>query len=79
MIMIVDDRRPGLIQERFMPILELHDWSVTAAYITDPDSLNWAWELMDQLVATGRVDIQSLGYSGQLYIVEGTDDEKILD
>jgi peptidoglycan/xylan/chitin deacetylase (PgdA/CDA1 family) len=77
MIMIVDDRRPGVIQERFMPVLDQYDWSVTSAYITDPDSLMWAWELMDQLFATGRVDIQSHGYSGQLYIVEGTTEEEI--
>jgi hypothetical protein len=77
MIMIVDDRRPGLIQERFMPVLDQFDWSVTAAYIADPDSLHWAWELMDQLHATGRVDIQSHGYSGQLYMVESTSEEDI--
>jgi peptidoglycan/xylan/chitin deacetylase (PgdA/CDA1 family) len=77
MIMIVDDRRPGVILERFMPVLDQYDWSVTAAYITDPESLNWAWELMDQLNETGRVDIQSHGYSGQVYIVESTTEEEI--
>jgi hypothetical protein len=77
MIMIVDDRRPGVIQERFLPKLDQYDWTVTAAYITDPDSLIWAWELMDQLHETGRVDIQSHGYSGQVYIVESTTGEEI--
>jgi peptidoglycan/xylan/chitin deacetylase (PgdA/CDA1 family) len=77
MIMVVDDRRPGLIQERFMPVLEKYGWTVTSAYIADPNSLEWAWELMDQLYASGRVDIQSHGYSGQLYIVDQTEEDEI--
>lgn len=77
MFMIVDDRRPGLIQERFMPVLEKYGWTVTSAYIADPNSLEWAWELMDNLYASGLVDIQSHGYSGQLYIVDQTVEEEI--
>lgn len=77
MMIIVDDRRPGLIRDRIMPVLEEFDWTATSAYIADPNSLQWAWDLMDQLYATGRLDVQSHGYSGQLYIVPETPVEKI--
>lgn len=77
MILIVDDRRPGLIQEHFMPVLETNNWTVTAAYIADPNSLKWAWEWMDRLYTSGRLDVQSHGYSGQLYIVPETKEEQI--
>ena len=39
MIIIVDDRRPGLIREWIMPVLEQYDWTVTSAYIADPEQL----------------------------------------
>lgn len=77
MIMIVDDRRPGLIQEHFMPILEVNDWTVTPAYITDLDSLEWAWDWMERMYESGRLDVQSHGYSGQLYILPETPLEQI--
>ena len=77
MIMIVDDRRPGVINNQFMPILEANNWTVTAAYIADPNSLEWAWEWMEQLYQTGRVDVQSHGYTGQLYITSLTPEEMI--
>ena len=77
MMIIVDDRRPGLIQEQLMPVLEANDWTATSAYIADPNSLQWAWDLMDTLFATGRLDVQSHGYSGQLYIVPETPVDQI--
>ena len=77
MMIIVDDRRPGLIRDWIMPVLEENDWTATAAYIADPNSLQWAWDLMDQLYALGRLDVQSHGYSGQLYIVPETPVEQI--
>ena len=72
MILIVDDRRPGLIFEHFMPVLELNDWTVTPAYIADPDSLDWAWDWMERLNESGRLDVQSHGYSGGLYVLPDT-------
>lgn len=77
MMIIVDDRRPGLIRDRLMPVLEEYDWTVTAAYIADPNSLQWAWDLMDQLFTSGRMDVQSHGYTGQLYIVPETPENEI--
>lgn len=72
MMIIVDDRRPGLIRDWLMPVVDEYDWSVTSAYIADPNSLQWAWDLMEQLNASGRLDVQSHGYTGQLYIVPET-------
>ena len=77
MMIIVDDRRPGLIRDWLMPVLEENDWTATAAYIADPNSLQWAWDLMEQLYASGRLDVQSHGYTGQLYIVPETPLDKI--
>lgn len=77
MMIIVDDRRPGLIRDWLMPVLEENDWSATAAYIADPNSLHWAWDLMEELYKSGRLDVQSHGYTGQLYIVPETPLEKI--
>ncbi len=72
MMLIVDDRRPGMINEWLMPVLEQYDWTATPAYIADPNSMEWAWDLMDQLNASGKLDVQSHGYSGQLYIIPET-------
>ena len=77
MMIIVDDRRPGLIRDRLMPVLEENDWTATAAYIADPNSLQWAWDLMEQLYTSGKLDVQSHGYTGQLYIVPETPLDKI--
>lgn len=77
MILIVDDRRPGVIEQHFLPVLEANDWTATAAYIADPNTLDWAWQWMDRLYATGRLDVQSHGYTGQLYILPETPLEAI--
>jgi hypothetical protein len=77
MMIIVDDRRPGTIREWIMPVLEQYDWTVTSAYIADPNDMQFAWDMMDELYTTGRMDVQSHGYSGQLYIVAETPREQI--
>jgi hypothetical protein len=77
MMIIVDDRRPGLIREWLMPVLEEYNWTVTSAYIADPNSFKWAWDLMDQLYSKGRMEVQSHGYTGKLYIVPETPVDQI--
>lgn len=72
MMIIVDDRRPGLIRDRMLSLLEEYGWTVTSAYIAEPDDLPWAWDLMEQLFATGRLDVQSHGYTGGVYIYPDT-------
>ncbi len=78
MMLIIDDRRPGTIRDQFMPVLEQYNWTVTAAYIASPNDSQWAWDMMDQLFATGRVDVQSHGYTGQVYIYPYTPEDQVV-
>jgi hypothetical protein len=79
MLIIVDDRKPGLIRDWIMPVLEEYDWTAVSAYIADPNSFRWAWELMERLNESGRMEVQSHGYTGQLYIVNETPLDQIQD
>ena len=77
MLIIVDDRRPGMIREWLVPVLDEFEWTVTAAYIADPNSLDWAWNMMEQIFTAGRMDVQSHGYTGRLYILPETPVDEI--
>lgn len=77
MMLIIDDRRPGTIREQFMPVLEEYNWTVTAAYIADPGD-TYAWTMMEELYKTGRLDVQSHGYTGQVYIYPYTPEDKVV-
>lgn len=77
MIIILDDRRPGVVRDHFMPVLEANDWTLTLAYIADPFSMGWAMDEIERLYTSGRLDVQSHGYSGQLYIIEQTSEDEI--
>ncbi len=77
MMLILDDRRPGTIRDQFMPVLEQYGWTVTAAYIADPNDAEYAWQQMEQLYATGRVDVQSHGYTGRVYIYPNTPKDQV--
>jgi peptidoglycan/xylan/chitin deacetylase (PgdA/CDA1 family) len=77
MMIIIDDRRPGTIRDQLMPVLDKYDWTVTAAYIAAPNDLEWAWNLMEQLYASGRLDVQSHGYTGKVYIYPDTPKEQV--
>jgi len=75
MIMIVDDRRPGVVAEYILPVVEDFDWTVTLGWIigdTGPD----LWSFMEGLAAGGRLDVQSHGMRHH-YIVEGTPETEI--
>jgi peptidoglycan/xylan/chitin deacetylase (PgdA/CDA1 family) len=76
MMLIIDDRRPGTIRDQFMPVLQQYDWTVTAAYIVDPSDTQ-SWAIMDNLFTTGRLDIQSHGYSGRVYIYPYTPEDQV--
>ncbi len=78
MIIILDDRRPGVARDNFMPVLQANDWTLTLAYIADPNSMQWAMDEVQRLYTeSGRLDVQSHGYTGQLYIIEQTTAEEI--
>jgi peptidoglycan/xylan/chitin deacetylase (PgdA/CDA1 family) len=74
MIMILDDRRPG-VTERFLPYLENNDWTLTLGWIIE-DQRDYLWEWMEYLAESGRLDVQSHGYWHR-YIVDETSDEII--
>jgi peptidoglycan/xylan/chitin deacetylase (PgdA/CDA1 family) len=74
MIMILDDRRPG-VTERFLPYLEANDWTLTLGWIIE-DQRDYLWEWMEDLASSGRLDVQSHGYWHR-YIVEETPEEII--
>ncbi len=78
MILIIDDRRPGVARDNFMPVLEKYDWEVTLAYITGP-AAPWEWLELDKLNQTGRIDVQAHGFKHQpdTYFTEFTDPEVI--
>ncbi len=73
MIFIVDDRRLGVVEDHFMPVLEENDWTVTLAYITGV-ATDAEWEHLAKLDATGRIDVQAHGFlhNGSTYITEFT-------
>lgn len=77
MIMILDDRRPGVIANQFMQVLKLYDWTLTLAYIADPNTMTWAMDQVKELYQSGRLDVQSHGYSGALYITNESPAEDV--
>lgn len=75
MIMILDDRRPG-VTELFMPYLEENDWTLTLGWIATDTTRDRVWETMTELASTGRLDVQSHGYD-HTYIQEYFKEEEI--
>lgn len=61
LIMIVDDRRPGTVENHFLPILAEFRWTVTLGWIS-ADVDESLWQRMEDLFATGLIDVQSHGY-----------------
>jgi hypothetical protein len=92
LMLIVDDRRPGVVRQHFMPYLEKYDWTLTLAWIIgDTDSRpasyltccpneNYSslWEQMEAYNSTGRLDVQAHGYVHNINISEYSSDEFIL-
>lgn len=75
MILIVDDRRPGTVENYFLPAAEANDWTVTLGWIIGTtDETLWAW--MERLNTSGRLDVQSHGYQHR-YIIEGMSEEEM--
>lgn len=66
MILILDDRRPG-VTELFMPYLEENDWTLTLGWIAADSTRVAVWETMTALASTGRLDVQSHGFN-HIYI-----------
>lgn len=71
MILILDDRRPG-VTRLFMPYLELNNWTLTLAWLTRDQSYDevW-WHEIENLAESNRLDIQSHGHNS-VYIQDHT-------
>lgn len=78
MILIIDDRRPGVVRDHFLPVLEENDWTVTLAYIAGP-AADWEWDELQRMYPTGRLDLQVHGFmhSPETYFTEYTSPEVI--
>lgn len=75
MILILDDRRPG-VTELFMPYLEENDWTLTLGWIAADTTRAAVWEKMTELAQTGRLDVQSHGFN-HIYLQDYMDVEQI--
>jgi peptidoglycan/xylan/chitin deacetylase (PgdA/CDA1 family) len=75
MILIVDDRRPGVIEDNFLPVLKANNWTVTLAWIS-ADNGSLLWERMRYLNETGYLDVQAHGYR-HLYLREELSEAEI--
>ena len=75
MILILDDRRPG-VTELFMPYLEENDWTLTLAWPTTDATGDALWDQMEGLASSGRLDVQSHGHD-HIYIQDYTALEEI--
>jgi hypothetical protein len=92
LLIIVDDRRPGVVREHFMPYLREYDWTLTLAWIigdTDEkaasplgccpeENFSSLWEQMETYNASGYLDIQSHGNVHNINITASSADEFIL-
>jgi peptidoglycan/xylan/chitin deacetylase (PgdA/CDA1 family) len=75
MLWIVDDRRPGTIEDHILPVLERNNWTVTLGWVSG-DNNPEIWQWMETLYASGRLDVQSHGYEHR-YMVWDTPEEVI--
>jgi peptidoglycan/xylan/chitin deacetylase (PgdA/CDA1 family) len=66
MILILDDRRQG-VTELFMPYLEANDLTLTLGWPTTDNTSESLWQRMEDLAASGHLDVQSHGHD-HIYI-----------
>jgi peptidoglycan/xylan/chitin deacetylase (PgdA/CDA1 family) len=75
MILIVDDRNIGTVENHFLPVLEENDWTVTMGWIV-ADTNQSLWERVERLNESGRADVQSHGLLHR-YMTDHTPEEEI--
>jgi peptidoglycan/xylan/chitin deacetylase (PgdA/CDA1 family) len=61
MILIIDDRRLGVVRDHFMAFLNANDWTLTLAYITGIARAD-EWQEFERLNVDGRLDLQAHGF-----------------
>ncbi|HEY9077412.1 MAG TPA: hypothetical protein VIO61_12845 [Anaerolineaceae bacterium] len=88
LLLIVDDRRPGVIKEHFMPFLVDYKWTLTLGWLigdtdTRPasnlagENFKNLWEQIEAYYATGYLDPQAHGYVHNINITESSSPEYI--
>ena len=77
-LLIIDDRRLGTVQNHFLPVLEANNWHLVMAYITGVIN-DKEWQQVKDVLATGYVEIQAHGFmhNGQTYFTQYTPDDII--
>jgi peptidoglycan/xylan/chitin deacetylase (PgdA/CDA1 family) len=75
MILIVDDRNAGTVENHFLPVLQQNHWTVTMGWII-ADTKQSLWDRVERLNETGLVDVQSHGLNHH-YLTEQTPEEEI--
>ncbi len=72
MIWILDDRHPDMLEKYFVPIARDNHWTMTLGWIIgDTGTRKGLWKQMEDLNATGFLDVQSHGYA-HLYVQSDT-------
>lgn len=73
MILIIDDRRLGVVHEHFMKYLNSNNWTLTLAYITGI-ATEYEWNEFARLNIDNRLDLQAHGFyhNGETYITDQT-------
>jgi peptidoglycan/xylan/chitin deacetylase (PgdA/CDA1 family) len=74
MVMIIDDRRPGTVENYFLPVLKENQWTATLGWIIG-DTDEALWKRMETMAATGLLDVQSHGYLHRYITPEMSEDE----
>jgi hypothetical protein len=85
MILIDDDRRPGVFKLAFGPYLEKYHWTLTLAWdVADTDTkaasnvqdetFTSLWQQMEAYAATGFIDMQAHGYIHNIPIDDNSSD-----
>ena len=89
LLIIIDDRRPGVFRSNFYPYLVEYNWTVSLAwpigdtdvkpassiYDHPEDQFSSLWEQMEAYYRTGYMDVQSHGYVHNIPTnVDSTDD-----
>lgn len=77
LLLIVDDRRIGTVEQQFLPVLTRNHWTVTLGWIiANTAQHRGLWERVERLDASGLIDVQSHGLR-HLYITGSTPERLI--
>ncbi len=77
MIWIVDDRRPQMLKDYFLPIARENGWTISLGWIVGNTTwIDGLWKTLEVWQSEGVVDVQSHGLEHR-YLTESTPDDVI--